>query len=197
MKAVQIAGVLLMAVLLSTSGAAHQGPGADRQSPGTPIESYTTIASNISEIGAPGLVQLDIDILRWTDEAENEKLMTAFNEKGPDGLVDALQKVQVAARIKTPGSLAYDMHYARQIPGKDGTRRILLINDRWIGFAEAYDRPRTLDYPFTLIDMKVDASGRGEGQLFIATKIRRSGNLLLLENYATRPVTLGSIKPRQ
>jgi hypothetical protein len=189
MKAIHSVAVILLAVLLSTSGAAQQTPTA-------PLESYTTLASNISEIGAAGLVQLDIDILRWTDEAENERFMTAFNEKGPDGLVAALQKAPVAARIKTPGTLAYDLHYAVQVPGKDGTRRILLINDRWIGFGEAYDRSRSLDYPFTLIDMKLDASGRGEGQLFIATKIMRSGNLLILENFATRPVTLGSIKPR-
>ena len=76
------------------------------------------------------------------------------------------------------------------------TRRILLLTDRYIGLGEATARTRTLDYPFTLIDMTIDASGRGEGQLFIATKIMRTGNLLVLENFASTPVQLREIKRR-
>ena len=76
---------------------------------------------------------------------------------------------------------------------KDGTRRILLITDRPISFGELTNRGRSLEYPFALVDFRVDASGRGEGKLFLATKIIRTGDLFVLENFATQPVVLSDI----
>lgn len=181
--------VPILTLLLSSAGAA-QPP--TRPEP----EQFTMIASNISEIGGTGIAPLDLDILGWTSEAENERLMAAFNKRGQDGLIDALQKTDPVARLKQPGFLSFDFHYARQAVKADGTRRILLVTDRYIGFGEATARTRTLDYPFTLIDMTIDASGRGEGKLFIATKIMQTGDLLVLENFASTPVQLREIKRR-
>jgi hypothetical protein len=176
---------------VSSAGAAQQPEGHKK------TESFTTVASNISEIAAAGLTPLDIDILGWTSDAENERLMTAFSERGQAGLIEAMQKAAVAAKIRSPGSLALDFRYARQIAASGGTRRILLLADRWIGFGEAVNRTRSMDYPFTLIDMTVDSSGRGEGTLFIATKVVRTGNLLVLENFVSTPVTLADIKRKK
>jgi hypothetical protein len=178
--------VTVFALLLSTAGAASQDAKPVR-------EAYTAVASNISELARTGITPLDIVIERWTDAGENERLMTAFEEKGQDGLVAALQKTEPAARIRTPGNLAYEFHYARQVVEKDGTRRILLITDRPISFGELTNRGRSLEYPFALVDFRVDASGRGEGKLFLATKIIRTGDLFVLENFATQPVVLSDI----
>jgi hypothetical protein len=120
--------------------------------------------------------------------------MAAFDEKGQDGLISALQKAEPVGHLRTPGNLAYDFHYAREIEEKDGVRRILMITDRPIRFAEATYRGRSLDYPFALLDFKVDASGRGSGQLFLATKIIRTGDLLVLENFANQPIVVSDIK---
>jgi hypothetical protein len=182
--------VPLLVLLLSSAGGAQTAT-----STGKP-EQFTMLASNISEIGGTGIVTLDIDILGWTSEGENERLMTAFNERGQGGLIEALQKTEAVARVKQPGTLSFDFHYARQTVNPDGTRKILLLTDRYIGFGEATARTRTLDYPFTLIDMTIDASGRGQGQLFIATKLMRTGNLLIMENFASTPVQLREIKRR-
>jgi hypothetical protein len=181
------ASVTLALLLLSSAGAAQQESKSTR-------EAYTAVASNISEIARAGITPLDIVIERWTDAGENEKLMTAFDEKGQAGLVDALQNTDAVARIRTPGSLSYDFHYARQMTEKNGVRRILLITDRPISFGELTNRGRSLDYPFALIDLRIDASGRGEGKMFLATKIIRTGDLFVLENFATQPVVLSDVK---
>lgn len=185
-----LAPVAILGLLLSSAGAARQQPS------GAPIEQFTAIASNISEIARPGITSLDIDILRWTDPGEAERLMTALNEKGQQGLVDALQKAEPVGRMRTPGSLAYDFHYAQQTRAADGTRQITLLTDRPIGFFEAANRPRSIDYPFTFVEMKIDASGHGEGKLFLATKMTRTGNLLVIENFASQPIVLGQIRRR-
>jgi hypothetical protein len=177
--------VLILGVLLSTSGGAQQPPAGG--------ESYTAVAANISEIARAGITPLDIEIKRFTDTAENEKLMAAFDQRGQQGLIDALQKVESVGFLRAPGQLAYEMHYARVISEKDGVRRILMLTDRPMSFGEAVNRGRSTEYPFTMVDLRIDASGRGEGKLFLATKIIKSGDLFVLENFVSQPVMLTEV----
>ena len=61
---------------------------------------------------------------------------------------------------------------------------------------EAREQPRTIDYPFTLIDMRFDSSGKGVGKMAVATKIEfdKKKKQMVLENYASEPVRLNEIK---
>ena len=45
------------------------------------------------------------------------------------------------------------------------------MTDRYISFWEAANRPRTVDYPFTLIEIRIGPDGKGEGKMSIATKV--------------------------
>jgi hypothetical protein len=47
----------------------------------------------------------------------------------------------------------------------------MLAMDRYIGLREARQQPRTIDYPFTLIEIRTDKDGKGQGKMSIATKI--------------------------
>ena len=185
--------VPLMALLLSSTGAAQQPAGAGQQAK----EEYTAIATNISGVGGTGIAPFEISIDGWTSLAEEERLMAILDEKGQQGLVSALQDLPEVARLRTPGSLSYPFHYARQTKLPDGRRRVMLVTDRPIGFAEAVNRPVSLEYPFTLVDLRIDASGHGEGQMFYATKFIRSGDLLVLENYATTPIRITELRPKK
>ena len=82
------------------------------------------------------------------------------------------------------------------MPGEDGGRRIVLVTDRPISFWEAANQPRSIDYPFTLIELRLNRDGEGEGKMSIATKItgNRTFNLIELENYATQPVQLMAVR---
>ena len=181
--------VLLLAVLLSPSVGAQQEPK-------TSVESYTAVASNISEIAPAGITPIDIEIRRFTDAGENERLMTAFDEKGQQGLIDALQKTPAVGYIRAPGQLAYEFHYARVISEKDGVRRILMLTDRPMSFGEAVNRGRSTEYPFTMVDLRIDSGGRGEGKLFLVTKLIRSGDLFVLENFVSQPIVISDVKRR-
>jgi hypothetical protein len=96
--------------------------------------------------------------------------------------------------IRTPDSLAYDLRYAHQRPGADGGRQIVLATDRPIGFWEAVRQPRTIQYPFTVIQMAMGRDGRGKGTLSYATKIVARDNVVELENFATQPIMLTEIR---
>ena len=59
------------------------------------------------------------------------------------------------------------------------------------------NRPRTVDYPFTVIQMQLDKNGEGTGTLSFATKIIARGNTIELENFASAPAMLTEIKTRK
>ena len=156
----------------------------------------TAFAVNMSNVGRGGANTVIIEIERWSTDAQRERLITAFKEKGPSGLLSALQKERRIGYMRLPNSLGYDLQYARKHPGADGGAQIIILTDRHIGFWEARDRPRTIDYPFTLLDIRLNASGEGEGKLSVATKITYSEKkgTVELENYASEPVRLQNIK---
>jgi hypothetical protein len=163
----------------------------------TPREEFTAFAVNISNVGRTGSSPVDITIERWSTDEEHEKFMAVFRKDGPDALLRELQRARPVGSIRTPDSLAYDLRYARQVPGEDGGRRIALATDRPIGFWEAVNRPRSIDYPFTVIELQLDENGEGVGKLSIATKLTLSGNVLTLENFANQPVMLKSVRKRK
>jgi hypothetical protein len=145
-----------------------------------------------------GTAQVDITVNRWSSDAECERLIEAL-KKGQDALLDTLRDLKPVGSIRTPETLAYDLHYANQAPGEDGGRRIFLATDRPIGFWEAANRPRTINYPFTFIELRMSGDGRGEGKLSLATKVTASndGRHVELENYAAQPVMLNQVKLRE
>jgi hypothetical protein len=92
-------------------------------------------------------------------------------------------------------ALGHDIRYAWQTPLPEGGRRIVIVTDRYIGFAEARNQPRSIDYPFTLIEIHVDKDGKGEGKFAVATKISfdKKKNTIELENYSSEPVRLQNL----
>jgi hypothetical protein len=188
----RIAFLLGLPVALTLGGL----PAAGQVASNSEKESFTAVAVNISNVGRTGATAVDIVIERWTSDAENRRLFALFKEKGPEALLEALRDTPRVGYFRTPDSLAYDLHYARQMPGEDGGRRIVLATDRPIGFWEAASRPRSFDYPFTLIELRMDGEGRGVGKLSVATKITLSGDVLVLENFANQPVHLNDVRKR-
>lgn len=154
----------------------------------------TAIVNNNLASGAGTVL---IHISRWSTEAERTRLIETLQKKGSDQLLDELQDMRPVGTIRTPDSLAYDLRYAHQEPGADGGRQIVLATDRPIGFWEAVHQPRTIQYPFTVIQMQIGAEGKGKGTLSYATKIVARKNVVELENFATQPVMLTEITSKK
>ena len=156
----------------------------------------SAVAVNMSNVGRGGANVVDIEIDRWSTEAERDDLIAAFNAKGPDALLSKLQGTKRVGYMRLPNTLGYDLHYARKHPGEDGGEQIVIATDRRVGFWEARNQPRTIDYPFTLIDIRLTAGGEGEGKMSVATKIsyNKKKHAVELENYASEPVRLTTVK---
>jgi hypothetical protein len=161
------------------------------------LERYVALAVNLGGTPGPtgaGTVEITID--NWSTDAQRDQLMKALIEKGPEKLLDTLQKMPRVGSIRTPNSIGYDLHYARKMPMDEGGDQIILATDRYIGFWEAANRPRTVDYPFTLIEMRVGKDGVGEGKMSLFTKIMydKKKNQIVLEDYGSQPVLLTQVR---
>jgi hypothetical protein len=159
-------------------------------------EHFTAFAVDMSNTARAGRnsTTVDIAVNRWSSDADRDRLLNILQQKGQDALLDALQGMPVVGYINTPGSLRYDLHFARQRTDPDGGRTIVIATDRYITGWEAANRPRTIDYPFTLIQLKLDRDGNGVGKLSVATKITAKGDTIELENFSSEPVRLTQVK---
>ena len=144
--------------------------------------------------GAAGASTVEINVKRWSSQAEQEKLAQTLIKSGPEALLEALRDMQPVGTIRTPDSLGYDLRFAHQGPAEDGGRRIIIGTDRPISFWEAVNRPRSVDYPFTVIEIHMPKQGPGEGKASIATRITAVGKTISLENFSTTPVQLNQVK---
>ena len=176
-----VAGTLLLFAPLAASPQIEDAPAR-----------FAAFAVNMNR-GSAGTVELVIN--RWSSDADRDRLMSVMFDKGQERLLQELQKMPRMGYIRTPGSIGWDIHFAAHVPAKDGGERIVLVTDRHMGFREVANRNRTVDYPFTIIELNVPKSGDGDGKITVATRIipDSGGRIVTLENYDIQPVLLTKV----
>jgi hypothetical protein len=162
------------------------------QTIGTP-EHFTAAAFNTNR-GAAGNIDIQVD--RWSSDAERDKLIDVLTTKGADKLLDVLQDLPVKGNFRAQGQLGWDIRFARHYPTEEGGERVVLATDRPIGFLEAANQPRSINYPFTIIEMQLNRAGEGEGRMSLATKVilDKKKNMITLENFELQPVLLTQVR---
>jgi hypothetical protein len=161
--------------------------------------SAVNMSNNLT--GANGILEITID--KWSTPEEREKLLEAVETKGQDKLLSELQKAPVKGRIRIPGwtgadpnnyRTGWNLRYAWHEPLPDGGEKIVLGVDRYMSFLEIRNQPRSVDYPFTLVQIHVNKDGTAEGKLAALTMITwdKKKQTLEIENYGTEPVRLSN-----
>ena len=203
---IQLTSIAAAGLAMLVSIAPEATPRAQEpEAPSLPLR-LSAFAVNMSTVQAGrNTAVIDLRITRWSTPAEREKLIKTAVEKGQDALLRELQRMPNHGKMSIPGwqgpdphnaRLGWTLHYAFATPGEDGGMRIGIATDRYIGFWEARNSPRTIDYPFTLLEIRLDRGGKGVGKMAVATKIDfdKKKNQLVLENYASEPVRLNEVK---
>jgi hypothetical protein len=182
----------LAGLAAAAAAAATLTVSATAQTNGTP-ERFTAAAINMNR-GAAGNIEIVVN--RWSSDKDRDRLMSVLMDKGPDKLLDVLQDMPRMGYFRAPGNLGWDVHFARRLPQPEGGERVVLVTDRRIGFWEASNQPRSIDYPFTVIELRLNRDGEGEGKMSLATKIiaDKENNIVTLENYDTQPVMLNNVR---
>jgi hypothetical protein len=165
-----ILGGLSLLILTSSTSFAQRLP--------KPIYIQAQAMGQAQQMGRTFSVTL---IINEFSTAEDQKaLLTAFNEKQNEGLVNALSKMHAKGRLAITGTLGYDVNYIRRFKMPDGSTKLRLVTDRPITFGEVWSSSRSSDYNLSGMEIVFSPNGKkNSGTLLPACqfKINKEGQL--------------------
>jgi hypothetical protein len=137
---------------------------------------------------------LDLYITAWTTDQEVKDYIAALKEKGPEGLVSAMEKTDDVGRLSPTGFVGSSFRFARYNATSNGGLHIVMVTNRPMSFGELYRSGRSTDYQFGIVVLDVDKSGKGTGKLAPICKIKfNNQNQLEIENYGQKPFRLENV----
>ena len=161
-----------------------------------PIAKYSAQVVNFdAPVGsATGLIQ--IQITRWSTNAERDSLTNTLFEKGSKELLQVVSNLPTVGSIRTPDSVGYPLRYARRTTATENLETVVIITDRELSFYEVRNSTRTVDYPFTVIRMQLNSRGQGQGDILLATRIsaEKATKDIAFENFGVTPLKLQNVR---
>ena len=98
--------------------------------------------------------------------------------------------------IQIGNGLGHDINAVWVSEDEEG-RKITILFERWLNFGELRRGARSVDYPFTYIELFVDDKGKGDGTMIPAARIRyKKGKTIEVENFGIYPAKLTNVKRR-
>jgi hypothetical protein len=158
----------------------------------------TGTAVSVGGVGNPtGAARVEIRLTGTSSAAARERMLAAL-KIGTQALLEELRDAPSVGSIRFGTQLAWDLHYAQRQPGEEGGVRLTLATDRPMTPWELWNQPRYSQYPFTLINLQLDANGRGTGDMMLAARITAepSGRFVHVENFASEPIQLNELEAR-
>ena len=117
-------------------------------------------------------------------------------------LFTALQNAPALGYLWTSEVTGYSIRYAYRVPQAGGAERIVLAMDRRLGSSNTLWKPAgsatPTNYEFTLVELRLNAKGDGEGKASLTGNVAVNEELksLVLESYDTLPTVLKAAKKR-
>lgn len=139
---------------------------------------------------------VEIVINRFSTTVEKNRFMDTLTERGPAGLQEALQQAPSIGRLTAPGDQGFELRYAAELRGEDGDRHVIVASDQGMSFLEVADRPRAVDYPFTVLHLVIDRNGRGRGlaSAYSPITLDTVQGSIVLEALDDQPVMLSNLQ---
>jgi hypothetical protein len=132
-------------------------------------------------------------IKRTTSDSEATRLVGILQERGQDKLLDEIRHNDLGS-FSIGGNLGRTINAIR-IEDIDGKKRIRAVGERWLGLGELRGGYRSLDYPFSYIELVIDPrTGKGEGSYFGAAQIRFKNGDVQIEDFGTFPGRLLNVR---
>lgn len=113
-------------------------------------------------------------IIEEFSPAEDQQiLLQAFEQKGNEGLVNALSKMHSKGRLAITGTLGGDLAYVRNFPMPDGGTRLRLVTNRLLRFGEVWADTRSSDYDLSGMEVILSKDRKNNsGVLFPAAQLK-------------------------
>ena len=150
-----------------------------------------------TQMGRSAGVTLIINELS-TDE-ERAGLIEAFQQKGNEGLVNALSKMRSKGRMSVTGTLGYDVAYIKTFPQPDGSTVLRMVTDRPLRFGEVWADSRSSDYNVSAVEaveIVIGKDKKNTGTLYPAVELKMNKENQLELNLYQNPWNLVNIMKR-
>ena len=131
------------------------------------------------------IINVNIYIESYSTPDDQKALIDAFKRHGQDGLVEALQEMKPKGRVRfSSGGVGNDIKYIIELPSEKG-RRLRLVTDRWLSFAELYNSTRSSDYGVGAIELNLTPDGKGSGTVLPACRltVNKENNQVEIETF--------------
>ncbi len=151
---------------------------------GEPVpEHYSAVWAVTGGSAGGTTVPIDIRINRYNSNEEIMRYATLLANSGPAALRSALEKEDVG-QFSPVGKVGTPLAVARKLVNGDKTE-IRVLTLRMMSFAELRNGGRSVDYPYTMLDLIVDKDGKGTGTAIGAAKIRfdKKKNVYEIESF--------------
>jgi len=183
-------GICLAAVLtLGTVAAAQHAGTADH---------FTFAAMNASKAGGSADGRFQIVISQWSPDPERNRLVSVLTDEGSGKLAESFRLGPVAGYLYWPGGLEYIIRFAYHAPRADGGEDVILATDYPVDlwWDRTLGAPPTSFGAGSVIQLRLNRDGRGEGKLSVGTKLMAmpDGKMFGLEDYAKQPVVLTDVQ---
>ena len=117
------------------------------------------------------IYNVNIQIEQFSTTEDRNSLINAFKKSGQDGMVKVLEDMKPKGRIRfASGGVGNDIKYIFELPSEKG-RRLRLVTDRTLAFAELYQGTRSRDYTVGAIELELTPDGKGSGTVLPACKL--------------------------
>jgi hypothetical protein len=178
----------LVVVLSATTGATPQSAG--------PFERFAAFAVDMRAASPSRCGPVEITITRWSTDTERRILIDQLLSGGPNAWLDTLSHSDAVGRLQTLYSTSYPLRFAQAIPAENGGRHIVLAADRPVTFWQVWNAPMSTQLPFSVIELRVDGAGEGEGRLWVPGRITadREADTIELDGYSGNSVLLTNLR---
>ena len=131
-------------------------------------------------------------IKEFTSDEDFNRYLSILSEGDQLDVLKVIRDVDLGSFAPT-GQVGRRINVARKTVLPDGRTRIVVAFERWLKYAEVRNGYRTEDYPFGIMEIFIDAKGKGSGTYIAACAVdlkhdKKTGqDRLELENFGTYP----------
>jgi hypothetical protein len=182
-----ITGVVSLMLLANTLGSAQKLPKR--------IYIQASAMGTSTQMGR--VVSVNLIIEELSSDAERAGLVEAFQQKGNEGLVNALNKMKSKGRMSVTGTLGYDVAYIKVFPQPDGTTILRMVTDRPLRFGEVWADSRSSDYEVSGVEIIINKDKKKHtGVLYPACRLKMNKEKQLELELFQNPWKLTNIMKR-
>jgi hypothetical protein len=166
-------------VMITGNGRAAQNPLKLKKS----IYIQATAMGQSTQLGRSYSITAIIE--EFSPAEDQQILLQAFEQKGNEGLVNALSKMHSKGRLAITGTLGGDVAYVRKFPMPDGGTKLRLVTNRLLRFGEVWADSRSSDYDLSGMEVILSKDRKhNSGTLFPAAQLKlNKDNQMQLELY--------------